>query len=451
MRVGRVRAALVVGLGAVLAGAGCSDGGGSSGGGGGSEASSTCGLEEGAKCAPESQRVDLAKPVFSHPTEITNPLFPTATLTQVIQLGDEEGKPARVEATLMPTTRVIDWDGKKVETVIRQFIAYSDRRIVEVALDYFAQADDGSVWYFGEDVYNYEDGVVADQEGSWLAGKDGPAGMIMPAQPRAGDVYRPENIPGLVFEEVTVQSVGETIEGPRGPVSGGITTREHLMENSFEDKAFAPGYGESRIKAGDEFVRVALAVPTDALPGAPPGELRALATGAVAIFETAGDGVWAAAADGLATLKSAWHTYEASKVPELLGAQTNEALSRLEAGVDARDAPATRQAAIDLARAGLDLELRHRAPADVDLARLNAWARQILVDAAGGRGGALSSDVAVLETIRDRVVHTLDAAGAERLKGSLGELRRAADGEDPAAAAGAVPALLVTLGALHAG
>ncbi|CAN5454278.1 hypothetical protein BH18ACT1_BH18ACT1_02430 [soil metagenome] len=71
-----------------------------------------------------------------------------------------------------------------------QFVAYGDGEILELATDYYAQADDGSVWYLGEDVTNYDNGRVADHAGTWLAGRDGPAGMIMPANPQAGDVYR---------------------------------------------------------------------------------------------------------------------------------------------------------------------------------------------------------------------------------------------------------------------
>ena len=37
--------------------------------------------------------------------------------------------------------------------------------------------------------------------------------MIMPADPRVGDVYRPENIPGLVFEEVTVKETAAPFRG----------------------------------------------------------------------------------------------------------------------------------------------------------------------------------------------------------------------------------------------
>ena len=49
-----------------------------------------------------------------------------------------------------------------MRTLVSQYVAYLGGRIQEVALDFYAQADDGSVWYFGEDVYNYEKGAVAD-------------------------------------------------------------------------------------------------------------------------------------------------------------------------------------------------------------------------------------------------------------------------------------------------
>lgn len=54
-------------------------------------------------------------------------------------------------------------------------MSYVDGRIHEVAHDSYAQADDGAVWFFGEDVFRYEDGVVLDKEGTWYAGKDGPS------------------------------------------------------------------------------------------------------------------------------------------------------------------------------------------------------------------------------------------------------------------------------------
>ena len=80
--------------------------------------------------------------------------------------GQVDDKPFRTEVTLLPDTRPIPWRGKSVDTAIFQYVAYLDGRIHEVAMDSYAQADDGSVWYFAEDVSNYEDGKVADTEGT---------------------------------------------------------------------------------------------------------------------------------------------------------------------------------------------------------------------------------------------------------------------------------------------
>jgi hypothetical protein len=314
----RTAARLGIGLALAFAAAACGSGGGSAGGGGGAErsggsagsgapipAATTAGSsacvrnEQGSGClplAPESRRIDRAAPVFSRPTEITNPLLPVAQVTQALQLGTVDGKPFRAEVTLLPGTKTITWDGRQVPNRIHQYVAYAGGRILEVALDWYAQADDGSVWYFGEDVFNYEDGVVADTHGTWLAGRDGPPGMIMPANPAGGQVYRPENIPGLVFEEVTVKSTGQRVPGPGGMVDGALVISELHMDGATEEKTFAPGYGEFSTGGGGDLEAVALAVPTDAVGGAPPAELDVLTAGARSNFDAAGAGRWAAAA-----------------------------------------------------------------------------------------------------------------------------------------------------------
>jgi hypothetical protein len=211
--------------------------------------------------APASQRVDLVAPPFSNSTAVTNPFFPISNLRSAVLNGHVDGEPLKIETTLLPDTRVIEWSpGRCVRTLVSQFVAYKAGRIQEVALDFYAQADDGSVWYFGEDVFNYRRGVVADTSGSWLAGKEGPAAMIMPAHPAPGMVYRPENIPGLVFEEVTVKSVGSRL------VAG-----ELHDDGSREEKVFAPGYGEFRSSDDTDLEAMALAVPIDAgRRGVPP-------------------------------------------------------------------------------------------------------------------------------------------------------------------------------------
>ena len=61
--------------------------------------------------------------------------------------GRVDGKPFHTETTLLPQTRMIEWSpGQTVRARVSQYFAYVAGRVEEVALDYYAQADDGSVW-----------------------------------------------------------------------------------------------------------------------------------------------------------------------------------------------------------------------------------------------------------------------------------------------------------------
>ena len=195
--------------------------------------------------APARKRVDLELPAFSDPTDVTNPLFPIAALRSAILPATSKGCPSGPRRRCCRHTRIVEWpEGRPVETLISQYVAFLDGRLEEVALDWYAQADDGSVWYFGEDVFNYEDGVVADTEGTWLAGREGPAAMIMPAEPAGRRRLPARECPGLVFEEVTIGDVGQTVDGPSGPVDGAIVAEELHLDGGSRSKTFAPGYGE---------------------------------------------------------------------------------------------------------------------------------------------------------------------------------------------------------------
>jgi hypothetical protein len=444
----RAVAGLGVGLALALGAAGCGSGAGTARPAAPAAATTTAASacvrnERGDAClrlAADSARVDRARPSFSDPTRITNPRFPVAGLTQVLQLGHEAGKPLRVEATRLPRTRAFRWDGRRVDTVASQFVAYLGGRIREVAIDYYAQADDGSVWYFGEDVANYEDGRVADHDGSWLTGRDGPPGMIMPAEPKAGDVYRSENIPGLVFEQDTVRSATGTVDGPRGRVQGVALVQELLMDGTTEDKAFAPGYGEFQARARDELVTLALALPIDGAGTAPPAGLAGLPGAAQAVAGAAAANRWPAASAQAGAMAAAWNQAKPG-TPKLLAGQMTGALDGLARAVGDRDPARAGQAALALEQAALDLQLRHRDPAEVDLARLDLWARRLQVDAAAGDRGAVAGDVAILGVLWDRAGHGVAPAAAQRVTARLAQLGQAARAAKLGAAAGAVPAL----------
>jgi hypothetical protein len=351
------------------------------------------------------RRADLAKPVFSHPTRITNPLFPVRRLEQLVQVGADESEKVRFETTRLKDTVVIRWDGRRIETVAQQFLAYSAGRIVELAVDYYAQADDGSVWYFGEKVDNFVDGVVENHTGTWLAGRDGPPGMIMPGHPRVGDVYRPENIPGLVLEVATVTATGLTVAGPRGPVMGAIRVRNLELDGSVEQKIFAPGYGEfqARVASTGEFYEVALALPTDRLHCRMPGRLVVLSAKADRIFAAAGHRDWRRVDRLVRSLSRTWTAHRQHvRVPPRLSSQYSETLRALGKAVASRRPVSVRQAAVLLGLATVDLQAQYQPVRITDAARAALWRHQLRLDQAASDSGAIAGDRAVLSALEAR-------------------------------------------------
>ena len=387
-------------------------------------------------------------PTFTNPTDVTNPLFPVSSQHSVLLLGTVEGKAFRTEVTLLPTTRILQWEGQQVETLVSQYVAFLDGRIEEVAYDLYAQADDGSVWYFGEDVFNFADGAIADTHGTWTAGVDGPAAMIMPADPQVGDVYRPENIPGFVFEEVTVRSVDETLDGPLGPIEGGLLVEELHMDRTTEEKTFAPGYGEFYTAGGGDVEALAMAVPADAADGEAPAELETMTSTARDALAAATAEDWPAASAALDELEAAWEAYRPAGVPWLIEPMVDEALQSLGSAIGSQNAEAAAQSAIDAARLGLDLQLRHTPPVQIDLARFDLWLAQLELDAANEDAALVNGDYFALDYVRDRILHAIDPADTATVNLALEELLGAIGDEDYEAVAEVAAALRETVAEL---
>jgi hypothetical protein len=118
---------------------------------------------------------------------------------------------------------------------------------VEDTDDYFAQDVDGNVWYFGELSQNFEDGVLTDLDGSWLAGVDGAQpGIVMPAAPTVGTTYRQEFAPGDAEDAATVVSVTASESAPGASCTGTcLQTLDFtpIEPDAREHKFYAPGVG----------------------------------------------------------------------------------------------------------------------------------------------------------------------------------------------------------------
>jgi len=211
----------------------------------------------------DEQRAARAKKVlagvkFSHPRDLTNPYLPLATLKQDILEGTEDGKKIRVERTaLTDKHKSFKINGQMVEAAVYEDRAWLNGELEEVATDYFAQDDGGTVYYLGEDVDEYKQGKVTSHEGAWLLGQDTPTpGVLVPAHPKVGDKFKSEVVSRKIAESDVVISLSETVTVPAGTYQNCLKIEEHPAGEGVEYKYYAPGVGVVREvpTGGDELL-----------------------------------------------------------------------------------------------------------------------------------------------------------------------------------------------------
>jgi hypothetical protein len=129
---------------------------------------------------------------------------------------------------------------------------FKNGALSEVAIDYFAQADDGTVLYLGEDVDEYRNNKVVGHSGAWLFGKDTKnPGVIMPGQPRVGATFKSEDVNTEIHEDDEIVSETEIVNVPAGSYRNCLKVKEKLAEGDVEYKYFAFGIGCVRESSQD--------------------------------------------------------------------------------------------------------------------------------------------------------------------------------------------------------
>ena len=206
--------------------------------------------DAGDRAAEEAARAKkwLASLKFSHPRDINNAYLPMGTLKQDILEGKEGVAKVRIERTAKPDVHKTFRIGKQnVEALAVEDREIEDGELGEVALDYFAQADDGTVLYLGEDVDEYKTGKLVGHSGSWMFGKDTKKpGVILPGNPKVGDKFKSEDVSEEIREDDEVVSVSETVTAPAGTYENCIKVKEVLAEGATEYKYYAKGIGVVR-------------------------------------------------------------------------------------------------------------------------------------------------------------------------------------------------------------
>ena len=195
---------------------------------------------------------DNALPTGSAPFElgasdfvsgIDNPYWPIRPGGRwIYRETDAEGAVQHIVVTV--TDRVEPILGVQARVV--HDVATEDGRVVENTYDWYAQDEDGNVWYLGEDTTAYEEGKPPSKEGSWRAGVRGAQpGVIVPAEPETGLRYRQEFLRGEAEDAGEVLSVDEQVRVPAGSYSEVLKTKDTtpLEPELVEQKYYAKGVG----------------------------------------------------------------------------------------------------------------------------------------------------------------------------------------------------------------
>jgi len=182
--------------------------------------------------------------------KVDNRLYALSSSNPKIYEGEErdpdtgQTTKTRVESTVLPKTDRM----AGVEVTVVEDREYKDGELVESTLDYFAQHRDGSVYYFGERVDEYEGGKVVGHSGQWVAGEGrNQPGVFMPAQPMLGLTFEQEKAPGVAEDSSKIIGMDQNVSTPAGSFNGCVKTEDfNPLDKATEFKYYCPGVGMVR-------------------------------------------------------------------------------------------------------------------------------------------------------------------------------------------------------------
>jgi hypothetical protein len=172
-----------------------------------------------------------------------NPFFILEPNYQLVLAGGDASEAAEVIITVLNETRQVNG----TETRVIEERESIDGELVEISRNFFAICEEtNSVFYFGEEVDDYDNGNIISHEGAWLAGVDANrAGVIMPGTILLGARYYQEIAPNVALDRAEIIDTGEVIQTPSGDFSDTLITRETtpLEADVAELKYYAAGIG----------------------------------------------------------------------------------------------------------------------------------------------------------------------------------------------------------------
>ncbi len=162
---------------------------------------------------------------------IDNPFLPLPV--GMLQVLEDSSNKVQI-SVLNQTERVAG-----ITTRVVEEREWKNGTLVEVARNFFVQAPDGTVCYYGENVDEYRGGQIVGHAGAWRAGGQNQPGIIMPAHPTVGQTYQQESAPSVANDRAEHVAIGESYTTPAGTFHDVL----RVNENPSSSKWYARGIG----------------------------------------------------------------------------------------------------------------------------------------------------------------------------------------------------------------
>ena len=200
---------------------------------------------------PEFALEDLDSATFDHPTQINHKWFPMTPGTQYVYDGFTEEGANKIPHSIIFTVTDLTKEVAGVETVVAHILDYSDNELVEAEIAFYAQDNDGNVWFMGEYPEVYEFGEVVEAP-AWIPGlKGAKAGIVMKADPQLGmPSYAQGWGPAVNWSDRgRVVALGEEVCVPMDCYKDVLVTEEFSQTepDAFQVKYYAPGVGNVKV------------------------------------------------------------------------------------------------------------------------------------------------------------------------------------------------------------
>jgi len=154
--------------------------------------------------------------------------------------GTRQVSKQRIELSVSPATELV----AGVEVRVQEEFGYVDGKFDVHSRDYFAQGPDGTVYLFGECVAHFQNGKLIEQPGTWLVGQAIPAPTVyLPADLAVGQIFVPEEVPGLVKDVATEVVPDQTVATAAGTFDGCATIRVEDDQGDVVDRSLSAGVG----------------------------------------------------------------------------------------------------------------------------------------------------------------------------------------------------------------